>query len=237
LLTWEQDKAAREADEERIRKEQEQQQQQQGSNEGSSSGGSSGGGSGGSAAVGKKVTFESGIYYNSSDGQKPTGYHKRGQQVYITSMNPGAPYPIHISENNSVGKGYDLGWLKENQLKFDTGGYTGEWTDNEGRMAILHKKELVLNADDTQNFLAAISMVRDMSGIFEAMNDSILSRVTGMTNALTPQAMSSGMEQNELNQNVNIQASFPGVSSRAEIEQAFANLVNMASQHAYNTRR
>jgi hypothetical protein len=69
------------------------------------------------------------------------------------------------------------------------------------------------------------------------MNDSILSRVTGMANALTPQAMSSGMEQNELNQNVNIQASFPGVSSRAEIEQAFANLVNMASQHAYNTRR
>ena len=72
--------------------------------------------------------------------------------------------------------------------------------------------------------------------MFTALNDSILSRVTGMTQSLTPQAQFEAT-QGELNQNVNIQASFPGVSSRAEIEQAFANLVSMASQHAYNTQR
>jgi len=31
---------------------------------------------------------------------------------------------------------------------YDTGGYTGEWS-NDGRLAFLHQKELVLNAEDT----------------------------------------------------------------------------------------
>jgi hypothetical protein len=33
-----------------------------------------------------------------------------------------------------------------------SGGYTGEW-GSEGKLAFLHEKELVLNADDTANFL------------------------------------------------------------------------------------
>jgi hypothetical protein len=33
-----------------------------------------------------------------------------------------------------------------------TGGYTGSWGP-EGRVAMLHEKELVLNASDTSNFL------------------------------------------------------------------------------------
>ena len=45
---------------------------------------------------------------------------------------------------------------------FDTGGYTGEWGP-EGRLAMLHQKEIVLNAHDTENFLAAIGIVRDIS--------------------------------------------------------------------------
>jgi hypothetical protein len=39
-----------------------------------------------------------------------------------------------------------------NRLTFDTGGYTGEW-DSSGRLAVLHQKEIVLNAHDTENFL------------------------------------------------------------------------------------
>jgi len=31
------------------------------------------------------------------------------------------------------------------KVYFDTGGYTGDWAGNEGRMAMLHKKEMVLN--------------------------------------------------------------------------------------------
>jgi hypothetical protein len=42
---------------------------------------------------------------------------------------------------------------------FDTGGYTGEW-GSDGRAAILHEKELVLNKADTANILAAVDIVR-----------------------------------------------------------------------------
>jgi hypothetical protein len=46
----------------------------------------------------------------------------------------------------------------------NTGGYTGDWGDSSGRIAMLHKKELVLNEDDTTNFLTAINIVRDIAG-------------------------------------------------------------------------
>jgi hypothetical protein len=52
-------------------------------------------------------------------------------------------------------------------LGFDSGGYTGQWTDkgstNNGKLAILHEKELVLNAEDTKNILAAVDTVRFIS--------------------------------------------------------------------------
>ncbi len=46
---------------------------------------------------------------------------------------------------------------------FDTGGYTGNWSSNEGKMAILHKKELVLNAKDTENLLKTVDIVRKLT--------------------------------------------------------------------------
>jgi hypothetical protein len=42
---------------------------------------------------------------------------------------------------------------------FDTGGYTGSWGP-EGRLAMLHQKEIVLNAHDTENILSIVDMVR-----------------------------------------------------------------------------
>ena len=50
---------------------------------------------------------------------------------------------------------------------FDTGGYTGAWGP-EGRIAMLHQKEIVLNAHDTENFLTAINIVRSMTDKLEA---------------------------------------------------------------------
>jgi hypothetical protein len=38
-----------------------------------------------------------------------------------------------------------------------TGGYTGEWGDS-GKLAVLHEKELVLNKNDTANFLDALTI-------------------------------------------------------------------------------
>jgi hypothetical protein len=45
--------------------------------------------------------------------------------------------------------------------KFDTGGYTGSW-GSEGKLAMLHEKELILNADDTTNFLASLEVLREI---------------------------------------------------------------------------
>jgi len=46
---------------------------------------------------------------------------------------------------------------------FASGGYTGNWSDGSGKMAFLHEKELVLNQEDTENILAAVGMMRDIT--------------------------------------------------------------------------
>jgi hypothetical protein len=43
-----------------------------------------------------------------------------------------------------------------------TGMYTGSW-GSEGKVAILHEKELVLNQTDTQNILDAVTIARAMA--------------------------------------------------------------------------
>ena len=149
----------------------------------------------------------------------------------------------HVTVGGKMKKAFKYGWGDRDKYKqyyyskFDTGGYTGDWAGNDGKAAILHKKELVLNANDTKNFLSAIHLVRDMESMLGALNDSMLSRTSGMTASLAPSLGFEDSAQNTVNQNVSIQASFPGVSSRAEIEDAFRNLVNIASQHAFNTQR
>ena len=44
-------------------------------------------------------------------------------------------------------------------IPFDTGGYTGDWNGEQGRVAMLHKKELVLNKDQTKDILNTVSVV------------------------------------------------------------------------------
>jgi hypothetical protein len=61
-------------------------------------------------------------------------------------------------------------------------------------------------------------------------------------NAALPNILSSLKANNNTNssildQNVHITATFPAVNSRVEIENAFSDLVNRASQYAFNTRR
>lgn len=44
-------------------------------------------------------------------------------------------------------------------IPFDTGGYTGDWMGNEGKIAMLHKKELVLDRSQTEDILNTVSVV------------------------------------------------------------------------------
>ena len=109
---------------------------------------------------------------------------------------------------------------------FATGGFTGAWGP-EGKLTFLHEKELVLNKDDTANFLTATNMLRDISDMIDlkALQDkvSILPYLPGV---------STNGSSDTLEQTVTIEAHFPSVTSHSEIEEAFNTLVNRASQYA-----
>ena len=117
-------------------------------------------------------------------------------------------------------------------VSMSTGGYTGDWGETSGRLAFLHQKELVLNEQDTLNILAAVNAVREITNSLNNINN-------GQLSSIAQQAMgfSSGINTNsQLDQNVHIEATFPNVREHTEIEQAFNNLVNMASMRASGYR-
>ena len=107
----------------------------------------------------------------------------------------------------------------------DTGGYTGEWGP-EGKMAVLHEKELVLNANDTENFLSGMQLISNILATIDSY--ALNQQVSGMLNSPNYAANNAGT----LEQNVKIEATFPSVTDHNEIEEAFNNLVNKASQYA-----
>lgn len=130
--------------------------------------------------------------------------------------------------DSKEGGGYSYYYDKALQLvqSYDTGGYTGDWGP-EGKLALLHQKELVLNAQDTENLLAATTILREISQMLDT-NALIASLGAINLNAMT---VSSPADQ-VLQQEVTIHADFPNVTDHSEIEMAIDNLINAASQYA-----
>ena len=192
---------------------------------GTSTGGSSGGGSSAAASnpnrmpsVGQTVTYTGGYYYGDSYGGGGRGSRGPGKKVKVTIVKTdGRPYPIHVQSNDSA-----YGWLKKEQLSgYDTGGYTGAW-GKDGKLAMLHEKELVLNKEDTKNLLNTVEIMRNITN---ALGSSILKQMSGMS------AGGFGINGGEIiEQDVHIEASFPNVTNSNEIENALNNLVNAAAQ-------
>lgn len=122
-------------------------------------------------------------------------------------------------------------------VKMDTGGYTGEWNDKSGKLAFLHQKELVLNQKDTKNTLAAVKIASGIISSVAGLGSNILNNLIAgreISNILTNNNRNA---DNSVQQKVEISATFPNVSSSQEIEKAFNNLVNAASQRAAGNRR
>lgn len=112
---------------------------------------------------------------------------------------------------------------------FNTGGYTG----NDEGLAILHEKELVLNAEDTKNILAAVAMMRQtVASQLGSLNTSLFASAAGISSLAQPPAQN---EAQTVDQQVRIEASFPGVSVAQEIEDALNSLITQAAQ--YNLKR
>lgn len=118
---------------------------------------------------------------------------------------------------------------------YDTGGYTGSWSDNtgfykNGKMALLHQKEIVLNETDTQNLLNAVNMIRAMTdGLKTGALNSALSSINSFN------GMNSQSSQ-DLEQNIHIDANFPNVKDASEIEQAILSLADQATQYIHKIR-
>lgn len=211
------------------------------------SGGSKGSGSGSDSGGGKNkpragdyITYK-GKYYNSSDGGTPVGNWYSGQTkaVKISSFS-GSPYgngktygpwKVHIEDKH----GGHLGWIKPNQIiGYRTGGYTGNWSDgnsqaDNGKLAYLHQKELVLNEHDTENMLKIIQAVRAITtdlkaGIMEGLSSNFNA---GIAYTQSPQ---------DIQQQVQIDANFPNVTSSNEIENAILGLIDQTPQYVMRTR-
>ncbi len=151
------------------------------------------------------------------------GYNKNGGLVY--KLVNGVEQPT---------KKQTEAWAKEAGAQwytsFATGGYTGDW-GYDGKLAILHQKELVLNKDDTSNLLLSVELMRDI------VKDIDLKSLQNQIANISSFNGNINTSNNEtLDQNVHITAEFPSVTNRTEIEQAFENLANKAAQYAYRKR-
>ena len=185
--------------------------------------------SGGSSKKNGELTGFTGVYHADSWGGGDWGDWYAGEKdaVRISSFSRESgygPYNVHL-ETKSGGW---LGWVKESQL-FNTGGYTGKWADGDkkdkGKLAFLHQKELVLNAEDTKNILAAVDIVRQIG--------------TGLRNSISSMNLPFGKALNTIGdtieQRVEITASFPNATDADDIRQALIGLSDKAYQYAHRT--
>lgn len=108
-----------------------------------------------------------------------------------------------------------------------TGMYTGDWGSSEGRVAVLHEKELLLNQDDTVNMLEALRISKYMLEVLNA-NAQMMSQGMG---AMLPASIDNSISE-VLEQQVSIVAEFPNAVNHSEIEEAFDTLINRAAQYA-----
>lgn len=112
-----------------------------------------------------------------------------------------------------------------------SGGYTGTWNNStgnkEGRMALLHEKELVLNKDDTRNILEAVNIQRKMVNSMSGRNEgtrNIIRHQTSNKKYITNNESKQIIETSPV-----INANFPDVRDSAQIERAFEGLFAKAT--------
>ena len=158
-------------------------------------------------------------------------YNKDGKKYKVLEIdknrtNKDGQYKIDTKPNPS--------WVTIDKIKvlqYKTGGYTGFWNgpdiEENGRLAFLHQKELVLNSTDTQNILAAVDAVRNITNRL---------KITNFANSMATigKVAQNAINGNNIRQRVEITANFPSVTSSKEIENALLNLSDTAYQYAYN---
>ena len=206
------------------------------------SGGSGSGGSGtgtgnryqGGSTNTSTTTSSAGTYYWIQNDTIVSRYFKKKEDA-IAWINARPEYGLNRSTTLKSGSFLDYSKSTNGRImKYATGGYTGDW-GSDGRLAVLHQKELVLNQEDTKNMLAAVQSIRELapsmiaemrariSGTAAASQSLFGSRYSGMRSAFDRKAT-------ELTQSVQINADFPGVRDAIEIKEALESLVQTSAQ-------
>lgn len=209
---------------------------------GSWSGGSGSGGSGSGTGSGYQggstntstTTSSAGTYYWIQNDTIVSRYFKKKEDA-IAWINARPEYGLNRSTTLKSGSFLDYSNSTSGRImKYASGGYTGDW-GSDGRLAVLHQKELVLNQEDTKNMLAAVQNIRELapsmiaemrariSGTAAASQSLFGSRYSGMRSAFDRKAT-------ELAQSVQINADFPGVRDAIEIKEALESLVQTSAQ-------
>ena len=199
---------------------------------------SSGGGGG---TKKKKSAPSKGDSVNVSKGAL---YNKEGKKKKEEVISPGGWKVVDIDKSKThpykVSKNGKEGWVALKRLSgFKSGGYTGKWNDitgekDNGKLAWLHQKELILNAKDTENMLKTVGMVRDLTGMLKNMQLDAFHKTFGMLEKYIPSQPVGYTNTNNTStaQTVHINANFPNANDSVQIEKAFKNLANIALQKA-----
>lgn len=112
---------------------------------------------------------------------------------------------------------------------YATGGYTGDWSgsgsNHEGRLAMLHEKELVLNKEDTKNILGAVSIQRKLMDNLSSKKAFSKNSITNKINENINNSSSSKV----VSQNITLTPSFPNVKTAADSRGVFENLIAEAN--------
>lgn len=200
---------------------------------GSGAGAGSGGYQGGSTNT-STSTSSAGTYYWIQNDTIVSRYFKKKEDA-IAWINARPEYGLNHSTTLKSGSFLDYSNSTSGRImKYASGGYTGDW-GSDGRLAVLHQKELVLNQEDTKNMLAAVQSIRELapsmiaemrariSGAAAASQSLFGSRYSDMRSAFDRKAT-------ELAQSVQINADFPGVRDAIEIKEALESLVQTSAQ-------
>lgn len=205
-----------------------------GAGSGSSGAGAGSGGYQSGSTNTSTSTSSAGTYYWIQNDTIVSRYFKKKEDA-IAWINARPEYGLNRSTTLKSGSFLDYSNSTSGRImKYASGGYTGDW-GSDGRLAVLHQKELVLNQEDTKNMLAAVQSIRELapsmiaemrariSGTAAASQSLFGSRYSGMRSAFDRKAT-------ELAQSVQINADFPGVRDAIEIKEALESLVQTSAQ-------
>ena len=173
-------------------------------------------------------TKDNGWKYHLISSSGKTSEDKYGYSIYS---------PANRNAKETVQKLVKAQWLYKT-APYDTGGYTGTWSGNEGRLATLHQKELVLNAKDTENFLAATDSLRNLVSLDSSIEKTIADAISKMLIHMSSTNLdNANISNNEANTNnvFNISAEFPNANDVNEIREAILSLPNLASQYIHRS--